>query len=107
MRISRIKIGNFRGVKSAELLFPQYAALVGDNNCGKSTVLEAIDLCLGPERLNKILFGFSKPRVLDPACGLCGMFVQLARFVSEHKENPGVEKTDETKRLIRLPERRF
>jgi putative ATP-dependent endonuclease of OLD family len=27
--------------------------LVGDNNCGKSTVLEAIDLCLGPERLSR------------------------------------------------------
>ncbi|HEX3625925.1 MAG TPA: AAA family ATPase [Verrucomicrobiae bacterium] len=53
MRISRIKIENFRGIKSGELLFPKYAALVGDNNSGKSTVLEAIDLCLGPERLSK------------------------------------------------------
>jgi type I restriction enzyme M protein len=37
------------------------------------------------------------------------MFVQSARFVSEHKKNPaaelsvhGVEKTDETGRLCRL-----
>jgi putative ATP-dependent endonuclease of OLD family len=53
MRISRIKIENFRGIKTGELFFPQYTALVGDNNCGKSTVLEAIDLCLGPERLGR------------------------------------------------------
>ncbi len=48
-------------------------------------------------------------RVLDPACGSGGMFVQSARFVAEHKKNPGdelfihgVEKTDETGRLARM-----
>jgi len=48
-------------------------------------------------------------RVLDPACGSGGMFVQSARFVAEHHKNPaaelsicGVEKTDETGRLARL-----
>ncbi len=48
-------------------------------------------------------------RILDPACGSGGMFVQSARFVSEHQKNPsaelsiwGVEKTDETGRLARL-----
>ena len=48
-------------------------------------------------------------RVLDPACGSGGMFVQSARFVAEHKKNPsaelsihGVEKTDETGRLCRM-----
>src|SRR6266403_4443352 len=41
-------------------------------------------------------------RILDPACGSGGMFVQSARFVSQHKKNPsselsihGIEKTDE------------
>jgi len=48
-------------------------------------------------------------KILDPACGSGGMFVQSARFVSEHKGKPaaelsihGVEKTDETGRLCRL-----
>ena len=48
-------------------------------------------------------------RILDPACGSGGMFVQSARFVTEHQKNPaaelalcGVEKTDETGRLCRL-----
>ena len=27
--------------------------LIGDNNVGKSTILEALDLVLGPDRLNK------------------------------------------------------
>jgi type I restriction-modification system DNA methylase subunit len=27
-------------------------------------------------------------RILDPACGSGGMFVQSARFVAEHQKNP-------------------
>jgi putative ATP-dependent endonuclease of OLD family len=53
MRVARIKIQNFRGIKSGELLLPSHAVLVGDNNIGKSTVLEAIDLVLGPERMSR------------------------------------------------------
>ena len=51
MRIARINIENFRGVSKGELFFNGHTVLVGDNNTGKSTVLEAIDLVLGPERL--------------------------------------------------------
>jgi type I restriction enzyme M protein len=48
-------------------------------------------------------------RLLDPASGSGGMYVQSARFVRAHRGNPagdlaicGVEKTDETGRLCRL-----
>lgn len=48
-------------------------------------------------------------RLLDPACGSGGMYVQSARFVKAHCGNPagdlaiyGVEKTDETGRLCRM-----
>jgi type I restriction enzyme M protein len=49
-------------------------------------------------------------RILDPACGSGGMFVQSARFVAEHKKNGGasalsihgVEKVDDTGRLCRM-----
>jgi len=54
MQISRLTIKNFRGVKSATILFPTHAVLIGDNNTGKTTVLEAIDLVLGPDRLNRV-----------------------------------------------------
>ena len=53
MKINRLKIGNFRGIKCADLLFPDHVVLIGDNNTGKSTVLEAIDLVLGPDRLSR------------------------------------------------------
>lgn len=51
MKLVNIKINNFRGIKQCDLNVPAQAVLVGDNNSGKSTILEAIDLVLGPERL--------------------------------------------------------
>lgn len=48
-------------------------------------------------------------RILDPACGSGGMFVQSAHFVEEHKKNPtaeisiyGQEKVAETVRLCKM-----
>ncbi len=53
MKIYSISINNFRGIRSAKLVLPDHAVLIGDNNTGKSTVLEAIDLVLGPDRLSR------------------------------------------------------
>jgi type I restriction enzyme M protein len=48
-------------------------------------------------------------RIFDPACGSGGMFVQSARFVTEHKRNPnaeisvfGEERVSETVRLCKM-----
>lgn len=54
MRISKISINNFRGISEANLVFPKHAVLIGDNNTGKSTVLEALDLVLGPDRAHRL-----------------------------------------------------
>ena len=53
MKLVNIKIENFRGIKHCDLNLPDQVVLVGDNNTGKSTILEAIDLVLGPDRLSK------------------------------------------------------
>jgi putative ATP-dependent endonuclease of OLD family len=53
MRIVKLRIQNFRSIQKAELLLPPNVVLVGDNNSGKSTILEAIDLVLGPERVKQ------------------------------------------------------
>lgn len=53
MKVRKLSIANFRGIRSSTLTFPDHAVLIGDNNTGKSTVLEAIDLVLGPDRLNR------------------------------------------------------
>jgi type I restriction enzyme M protein len=44
-----------------------------------------------PTSLVKLIVEIIEPfkgRILDPACGSGGMFVQSARFVAEHKESP-------------------
>ena len=43
MRIVHLAIRNFRGIAEAELRFAENVVLIGDNNSGKSSVLEAID----------------------------------------------------------------
>ncbi len=53
MRIHSVTINNFRGISAATISLPKHAVLIGDNNTGKSSVLEAIDLALGPDRLSR------------------------------------------------------
>lgn len=51
MRVRKLTIENFRGVKNGVIDFAGNTLLVGGNNAGKSTVCETLDLVLGPERL--------------------------------------------------------
>ncbi|NEI88305.1 AAA family ATPase, partial [Rhizobium leguminosarum] len=53
MKIFAVSIDNFRGIRTAKIKLPAHGVLIGDNNTGKSSVLEAIDLVLGPDRLNR------------------------------------------------------
>ncbi len=53
MQVSRLIIENFRGIQKAELDFQGHTLLIGGNNVGKSTICEALDLVLGPDRLNR------------------------------------------------------
>lgn len=51
MRVRQLEIENFRGITEGRIVFQQHTLLVGGNNIGKSTVCEALELVLGPERL--------------------------------------------------------
>lgn len=53
MKVSFLKINNFRCIKTSELYFEDHTLLVGRNNVGKSTICEALDLVLGPDRLGR------------------------------------------------------
>jgi putative ATP-dependent endonuclease of OLD family len=53
MQVARLTIQNFRGVASGAVHFAGHTLLVGGNNVGKSTVCEALDLVLGPERMGR------------------------------------------------------
>jgi type I restriction enzyme M protein len=65
-----------------------------------------------PTAIVKLIVEIIEPfhgRILDPACGSGGMFVQSARFVENHKRNPnaeimvyGQERIAETVRLCKM-----
>lgn len=68
MQVRRLTIENFRGVASGVVHFSGHSLLVGGNNIGKSTVCEALDLVLGPERMGR------RP-VVDEHDFHCGRYV--------------------------------
>lgn len=51
MYLAKLNISNFRGVSKAELKLSQHFILLGNNNSGKSTIIDAIGLVLGKESL--------------------------------------------------------
>jgi putative ATP-dependent endonuclease of OLD family len=53
VQISKLAIKNFRGIKDAELDFQGHTLLIGGNNVGKSTICEALELALGPDRQSR------------------------------------------------------
>jgi len=69
VRIANLKIENFRGVRSGFVRFGRHPVLIGDNNTGKTTLLEALTLVLGRDRLVRELtehdFFGSNPQPAD------------------------------------------
>lgn len=51
MNVVRLKINGFRGVRSADIALGHHSVLVGPNNSGKTTIIEALALLFGRDRL--------------------------------------------------------
>lgn len=51
MKIVALEIENFRGIQRGTIRFKEHPVLVGANNTGKTTIIEAIALLLGRDRL--------------------------------------------------------
>lgn len=51
MRICQVQIENFRGIAKGKIVLPPHAALLGPNNTGKSSVVEALALLFARERM--------------------------------------------------------
>ncbi len=46
MRITRLRIKNFRSIKDLDLELTETTVFVGPNNCGKTAILEALRISL-------------------------------------------------------------
>lgn len=76
MKLRKIHLQNFRGIKKLELELDDLVVLIGENNTGKTAILHALRLCLrdlGPRR--KVVFdpydfhlkdGAAEPSMADP-----------------------------------------
>lgn len=51
MKVVLLEIENFRGIRSGAVKFQDHTVLIGPNNSGKTTVIEALALVLGRDRL--------------------------------------------------------
>ena len=71
MRISNLKIRNFRSIQNLDIHIPQICALVGPNNSGKSNILEALKRVLERDWITvnnfseKDVFGYDSERDLQ------------------------------------------
>lgn len=55
MQIADLRIENFRGIKTGHVRFGPHTVLVGPNNCGKTTIIEALALLFGRDRMVRTL----------------------------------------------------
>jgi putative ATP-dependent endonuclease of the OLD family len=80
MLLHKLTIKDFRGVKTAEIFLKTHMVFLGSNNIGKSTIIDAIGLLLGKEKVVRSLsdydfFGGSpKPSDRILVTGLLGGF---------------------------------
>ena len=64
--VRRLWLCNLKGFEELEVRFSDFNVLVGPNNCGKSTLLQAIDLCF---RLIQYHVEFQKGLLIKPRAG--------------------------------------
>jgi len=64
--IKRLQLENLKGFEHLGIEFGKFNVLVGPNNCGKSTVLQAIDLCF---RLMQYHAEFQRNVLVKPQAG--------------------------------------
>ena len=46
MFLQQVEIANFRGIENLRIVFDDVTVLIGENNTGKTTILDALQLCL-------------------------------------------------------------
>ena len=66
MKVVLLKIENYRGIRHGQIHFRDHTVMIGPNNSGKTTIIEALALVLGRDRLVRNLtehdfFGSNPP----------------------------------------------
>ena len=106
MRLSQVYISGFRCIDALEIDLNQFAALVGENSSGKSTILQAIDLLLADRvSVDELDFHRSTGNHAD-TIKIRGIFTDLNEHEQEQlsKVFGPVFETIELRRIITISE---
>lgn len=89
-RVSCIHIENFRSCRNVTLPLEGYTPLIGQNNAGKSTILQAIEWVLQPKALSAA--DFSAPEVpVEVAACIDGISEEILSLIPEEKHRKAIE----------------
>lgn len=107
MQLRKLIIENFRGLQKIELDFDRTTVLIGENNTGKTSILEAIRLCLG-RTLSKSGSAFDdydyylSDKTAQP--GQSGPLILSFKFMEDHPNGWAEEIVEALGDVIVLPE---
>ncbi len=87
MRLRKFEIRNFKGLQNCSFEWEDIAVLIGENNVGKSTVLQALQWFLGGSQIKDEVLFWDKNTDNDHAIDLIGHFDQLT---PEERQAPAV-----------------
>ncbi|WP_157845406.1 ATP-dependent nuclease [Kitasatospora phosalacinea] len=86
MRISQLGIRNFRGIRELTLPMSAFGCIIGENNAGKSTVLQALDVFFNGPSLKPTDY-YDRRRSLQIEVTLTEIGdADLARLAPEHRQ---------------------
>lgn len=97
MRLRKVTIHNFRGICEATIALDNYSLLVGPNNAGKSTVLDAIRAFYEKDR-----FKFNEDHDLPKHFESAQSWVELAFELTREESDSLTEDYRSTDRILRL-----
>jgi len=87
MRLEKIKIKNFRRIGEAEIVFASSSFVIGPNNCGKTSVIDAVEalLSLKSEKVSESDFRLSQDGTRADVIELEGVFGGISEETSQSR----------------------
>jgi putative ATP-dependent endonuclease of the OLD family len=87
MKLEKITIKNFRRIGEAEITLASSSFIIGPNNCGKTSVIDAIDalLSLKSEKVTEADFRQLKDGTKEDTLELTGVFSNFSEETSQSR----------------------
>ena len=82
MHLEHIKVENFKGLKCTEIPVSDFVCVIGENNTGKSSLLQALLLFINGSRISKSVYYNPDEDILITAC-IGGITDEMLEMVAE------------------------